>query len=83
MISWLLNRNYNRWNKYVGWLQWNDHRGPFHSQDFSGQAQYALNIHRATLMLFYVTVIILVITALTLILAVMQFFCPDNTPTEL
>ena len=80
MVSWLLNRNYNRWFKYVGWLQWNDHRGPFHPQDFSGQATYSLNIHRATLMLFYVTVIILVITALTLILAVMQFFCPGTPP---
>ena len=73
MISWLLRRNYHRWNKIVGWLQWKeDFKISYRPQD---ELEYSIKIHRATLMLFYVTVIILAITAATLVLTAMQFFC--------
>lgn len=75
MITWLLKRNYHRWNKIVGWLQWNDFDAWYGAHP---QILYNVRIHRATLMLFYVTVIILGITAATLILTVMQLFCPEQ-----
>ena len=79
VISWLLRRNYHKWDKFVGWLQWNDTEAWLNP---NAHKLYNIRLHRATLMLFYVTLIILAITAATLVLTAMLFFCAESPQVE-
>lgn len=80
MISWLLRRNYHRWDKYIGWLQWKD---DVLYPNSDAQYRNSVKLHRATLILLFVTIVILLITALTLVLTVLQFVWPEIPETTL